>query len=424
MSSMNYVEAVLSRVLGREAKEGEVYLLEPDLMILYDWPAISDWFTNMIDQDLKLKQLPRPERMLFFLDHLLPVTTPAQEEFHETTRQWCEKFGIRYLEDKGIGHSVVVEDGIVKPGMLVAHFDTHVSTIGAVGALGFGIMLEMLMPMVTGQIWLKVPPVIQVRLEGEFELGVSGRDLLHRLVQDFGPGWAINHVVEFSGPGAVNVSVEGRMAICDLTNFFGAMTSYFIPDETTKEYLRENAGVEYESIPYDCDSNYSKTVSYNLADIEPTLIAPPSIEHAIPISDVINLPINLGIIGTCAAGRIEDIRIAADILKGHKIKKGFKLFVIPSSTKVFLEAMKRGYIDTLVRAGVFISSPTCDYCYGKGVSLGVGQKAISTQTLNVPGRLGCMDAEIYLASSAVVAATALTGEITDPRSLLKGGSQL
>jgi len=414
MAARTYVEKVLSRVLGQDVREGEVHSFSPDLLVLYDWPAISDWFFDMIENTLKIEELPHSDRIICFLDHLLPVANPSQEQFHKSTRQWCSKYGVSYYEDKGIGHSVVVEDGMVRPGMLVSHFDTHVSTVGAVGALGFGNMLEMLMPLVTGKLWLKVPPVIRVNLEGDFQPGVSARDLLHKIVLDRGPSWAINQVVEFGGPGAANISVEGRMVICDLSNYFGAMTSYFVPDSVTEQFMK-NTGVAFELIKPDQDAVYSQSVTYNLADIGPTLVAPPSLDKAIPIEEAAGLSADMGIIGTCASGRIEDLHTAAMILQGKKIKEGFKLYIIPSSTKVFLKAMELGYIDTLVKAGAFISSPTCDYCYGKAVALGEGHRAVSTQTLNVPGRLGCMNAEIYLASAAVVAVTALEGTIMDPR---------
>ena len=408
-------QKIIARALGKKhVAVGEMCLIEPDLMILYDWPALSDWYAEMMEKELGLQRVPFPDRVVMFLDHMLPVQNQWQADFHQQTREWCDKQGIVYYEGRGIGHSVVVEEGLVRPGMLAAHFDTHVSTIGAVGALGFGLMKEMLMPLATGKMWLQVPPVIRVNLEGAFQPGVSGRDLLHRLVADFGPDWGNGKVIEFGGAGAKNVSIDSRMAICDLINYVGSITAMFVPDETTGAYLAGMAPKQAFVTPDD-DAGYTQTVTYDLSGIEPTVVAPPSIANAKAVGEVLGKKIDLGIIGTCAAGRVEDLAAAAKILAGKRIKAGFKLFVVPSSEKSFLQALEKGYINTLVEAGAFLSSPTCDFCYAKAVYLSEGQRAISTQTLNVPGRLGNMQGEIYLASAEMVAAAAVNGRIEDPR---------
>lgn len=419
MTHMNITEKIIARATGKESVHaGEVLFVEPDLLILYDWFGLSDWYLDMMEKDLGLKKLPHPDKILFFIDHLLPIQEESHAQLHARTRTWCEAQGIKYIEGEGIGHSLVVENGLVKPGMIVAHFDTHVSTVGAIGALGFGIMKELLMPMVTGKMWLKVPETYKVSLTGTFQNGVMGRDLLHKLVEDLGADGCINRVMEFSGPGVKNVSIESRMTVCNLANFVGATTALFFSDEMTLAYLHQNAGVDAVKIRSDPDAKFSDTRHYDLETIEPTLICPPTISNSAPLRELRGVPINVGIIGTCASGRMEDLKIAAQILEGKKVKKGFKLYVIPSSKQIFLEANERGYINTLVRAGAFLSSPTCDFCYGKATCLIPGERAISTQTLNVPGRLGSTEAEIYLASSAAVAATAIEGAIADPRHYL------
>ncbi|MFH1950423.1 MAG: aconitase family protein [Pseudomonadota bacterium] len=419
MTGMTLVEKIIAKAAGKKkVTPGEVVFLTPDLLILYDWFGLSDWYMDMIENDLQLEKLPHPEKILFFIDHLIPVQNETQEALHAKTRNWCEKHGIKCIEGEGIGHSVVVENGEVTPGMLVAHFDTHVSTVGAIGALGFGIMKDLLTPMVTGEMWLQVPGTYKVTLEGAFQKGVMGRDFLHRLVQDLGPDGCINRVLEFSGSGTENISIESRMTICNLANFLGATTGLFSPDKVTLDYLLQNNVDDAVQMLSDSDAEYSNTRHYDLGNVEPTLVGPPAISNAISLQELLGTPINVGIIGTCAAGRMEDLRIAAEILKNKKVRKGFKLYVIPSSKRVFLEANKEGYINSLLEAGAFVSSPTCDFCYGKGTCLIPGERAISTQTLNVPGRLGSTEAEIYLASSAAVAASALEGAIADPRHYL------
>jgi 3-isopropylmalate/(R)-2-methylmalate dehydratase large subunit len=419
MTGMTLVEKIIARAAGKSTvSPGEVLFVAPDLVILYDWFGLSDWYMDMLDTELHIDNLPHPEKILFFIDHLIPVQNENHRALHGKTRDWCNRNGVKYIEGEGIGHSVVVENGLVRPGMLVAHFDTHISTIGAVGALGFGIMKDLLAPMATGKMWLQVPGTTKITVQGTFQNGVMGRDFLHRLVKDFGPDGCINRVAEFTGPGIENIGVESRMTICDLVNFFGAQSALFAADGKTIDYLHENAGVDAVVMRGDPDATYSDERHYDLGDIEPTLIAPPTISNALSVWDALGTPVSTGIIGTCASGRMEDLKIAARILKHRKVKKGFSLYVIPSSKRMFLKANSEGDINSLVDAGAFVSSPTCDFCFGKAVSLGAGERAISTQTLNVPGRLGSTEAEIYLASSAAVAAAAVTGAIVDPRDYL------
>lgn len=420
MAGKNLVEKILKKSVNSEnILEGKTYMLNPDRIILYDWPAASDWFSDMLEKELHIDKVPFPEKMVYFIDHLLPVSNPNYEIFHNGTRAWCERNDVEYIENKGIGHLVAIEEGIIKPGMLAVHFDTHISTIGAIGALGFGIAKEVLMPMATGKMWLQIPPIIKINLKNQFNKGVSGRDLLHQIVYDYGPDWAINKIVVFGGEGAKNVSMESRMVICDLANYFSAMTAIFEPDEITENYMNELGIENYTFFKSDEDAKYEEIVEYDLSKIKPMIAVPPNTANIKNIDEVKDKKINIGIIGTCASGKLEDIKWAAEILKGKRIKDDFKLFVIPTSNKIYAEASKMGYLADLAEAGAFISSPTCDYCYGKAVCLSPGQKAISTQTLNVPGRLGCIDADIYLSNAAVVAATALTGKITDAAEFMK-----
>ncbi len=418
MTNKTLAEKIIALNIEKsEVSVNELYEVTPDLTILYDWPALSDWFADMVDNEIGIKKLPYPERIIFFLDHLLPVQNQNHVSFHEKTRMWCKLNDIKYYENLGIGHAAVLDYGLVKPSMLVTHFDTHVSTVGAIGALGFGTMKEVLMTIATGKMWIKIPPSIRVNIVGDFEWGVSGRDLLHYIVGKMGPDWANNKIVEFGGPSDVNISIDGRIPICDLANFFGAITAIFVPDTITENFMKKNNIDGYTSIQPDPGATYVENITINLNEITPMLIAPGSISDAVDISNVKGTEATMGIIGTCAAGRLEDLEYAAQILKNKRVQKGFKLYVIPSTNKVFKEAINKGYIGTLVEAGAFISSPTCDFCFGKGVYLGAGEKAVSTQTLNLPGRLGSDKGEIFLASAAVIAATALTGQISDPREL-------
>ncbi|NKI15937.1 3-isopropylmalate dehydratase [Spongiibacter sp. KMU-166] len=419
MAGKNIVYKILeskSDSVGVDA--GLTYMFKPDKIVLYDWPAISDWLAEAVDGGSEQRKIPDPERLVVFLDHLLPVTNPKEEKFHKDTRDWCVKHDVDYVEGKGIGHQVIVEEGMVKPGMLATHFDTHISCVGGIGALGIGIMKEVLMPTVSGEMWFTAPSVVRINLDNDFRDGVSGRDLLHKVVSDHGPRWGLGKIFVFGGEGAKNISVESRMVICNLANYFGAITALFEPDERTREYLEGLGQKNIEFVSSDPDAAFDDVVHYDLATIEPMIAAHPDTANIVPINELEDMQVDVGIIGTCASGRIEDLKWAAEILDGKTVNPNFKLFVVPTTNKIFVEALGKGYVEKIVKAGGFVSSPTCDYCYGKGVVLGDGQKAISTQTLNVPGRLGNTNAEIYLSNAAVVAATAIEGKITDPKKYL------
>lgn len=421
MAAQTLIQKIIASHVGKESVEvGETFVLQPDVMFLYNWPAITDRYMDMLDEELKVEPYPHPDRIIYFLDHFIPQLTAEQDRLYKKSKAWCEKHGVRCIEEEGIGHTVMVEKGYVTPGSIAIHFDQHVSTAGAIGALGLGIMAEIVMAIATGNIWLSVPPTIRVELTGRFQAGVSGRDLLNILVADHGPHWATGYAVEFGGPGAVHVSIDSRMTICDLINYVGANTALFVPDETTFAYLKAHQINSARAKAPDPEAKYAFTVEYDLSKIEPMVSPPGFISKSIGIAQAEGKPVDVGIIGTCASGRLEDLRDAAAVLRGKKVANGFKLFVSPSSNQAFQEGIAAGYVSDLVLAGAFLCSPTCDFCYGKAVTLSAGQTAISTQTLNVPGRLGSLDANIYLANAGTVAATALNGAITDPRTFLGG----
>ena len=263
-----------------------------------------------------------------------------------------------------------------------------------------------------------MPATIRVELEGDFQYGVSGRDLIHKIIKDLGPDGGIGKVLEFVGDGARKMSIDSRMALLCQIMFCGAISGIFPADDKALTYLKNKTGKEFETVVSDPDATYFETIRYDLSLLEPHVVKPSSPGNACALKEVEDLEVQQGYLGSCASGRLEDIEIAARILKGKKIKPGFRLYVVPSSREVMVQAMESGALAALVDAGAFVSSPTCDFCYGKTQSLCAGERAVSTGTLNVPGRMGSIYSEIYQTSAAVVAATALTGKITDPRNYL------
>ena len=343
-----------------------------------------------------------PENVYMTLDHMLPVRNQTQERFISESRRWAKEQGFHLSEGEGIGHILAIEQQWVEPGMLVPHFDTHISCIGAIGALGVGCLKEMLRPLTQGLLWMEIPEVVRVELHGSFQPGVMGRDLLHTLVMELGLSRCSGKILEFGGPGARSMPLASRVTVCNLINYLGCVSAVFDPDADAQT---ENA--------------YSELIHLDLGCIEPCLAAPPSIANAVPLSKAAGTQIDIGIIGTCAGGGLEDLEAAAHVLSGRRLAPGRKLYISPATAAIQSEAIRRGYYQIFSDAGCFLSSPTCDFCYGAAAYLGAGKRAISTQTLNVSGRLGSLDSEIYLASAAAVAAAAVQGEICDPRDFWK-----
>ena len=420
MKPMTLCEKVLSRTSGRDSvSPGEFIWAEPDLIIHYDWPGLSDAMTDQLDQELLVK-VKNPEKCFFFIDHMIP-SNQTEALFHQKTRDWVKGQGIPLSEWQGIGHQVSAELGLAHPGELIVHGDAHVQVLGAYGALTFSLLTDVITPYALGKFWLEVPKSIRINLKGSFPKGVQGRDLMNRLLCDIGPDGAIGSVIEFTGDGAESMPLDERMSLLSEIVFCGAYCGVFPGDELSIRDLKERTGKDYQTQRADPGAEYSKELTYDLSEMTPYVVAPESLYAGKPIMECLGIPLNQGYIGSCACGRKKDLDIAAEILKGKKIAEGFRLFVVPTSREAMVHASKNGSLAVLLEAGAFVSSPTCDYCYGKLACMIKGERAISTGTLNVPGRMGSMEAEIYLGSAATVAASAVSGTLTDPRTFFGNG---
>lgn len=390
------------RILAEAIKVDEVcakqsYTFPVERRIIYAWPGLSDWYEQMIESHCK-GEIPEAGNIYMTLDHMLPIKNKSQADFIEKSRKWAMKKGMNISENEGIGHILAIEKGWVKPGMIVPHLDTHVACIGAIGALGLGLLKEMVYPLATNKLWLEIPEVVRINLTGKLKPGVTGRDLLHMMIDTVGLNVTGGRIIEYGGPSAMKMELDDRITICNLSNYLAAVSGLF--DVSMETDLDKSA--------------YSYVIDINLCDVVPYIAAPSAISNVHPLADYKDEPIDLGIIGTCSGGGLNDLKLAAQILQGRQIKEGCKLFVVPSTNRIYEEAINLGYIQTLIEAKCFISSPTCDFCYGSGVYLQAGQTAISTQTLNTAGRLGSIEGNIYLASSAAVAASLIEGKIADP----------
>jgi 3-isopropylmalate/(R)-2-methylmalate dehydratase large subunit len=416
---------IAEKILARVSEKGDVragteILAKPDFVIAYDFPGYTDVIFKQMEEDFGIDKVAEPERYALFIDHMVPATTTQEEELHQLTRDWGAKNKVPVYERKGIGHQVAAELGYATPGAFVVHFDGHISQLGTFGTLAIGVRRHLLEAFVKERIKFKVPETTRIDLTGTLQPGVTARDVFHHIVRVIGPRGCRGHVLELGGNTIDNMSLEGRQSITCLAMFTGAITAIINPDERALSYIKERARIDIEPLFSDSDATYASRHEIDVSALEPIVVVPPSPADTRNLSEVVGTEVQVGYLGSCASGRVEDLELAADVLEGHKIKNGFQLNVIPTSQEIMEIAAKKGIITRLINAGAFISSSSCDYCFGRMGVMRAGQRAVSTGTLNVRGRMGSPDSEIYIVNAAAVAAAAIEGRITDPRPYLKG----
>jgi len=420
--SYTMTEKILARAAGLPAvKAGDEILARPDFVIAYDFPGYTDVFFKEAREEFGVHKVSSPERFVLFIDHMVPAAAPKEEELHKITRAWGQEQGVPVYERVGIGHQVSAELGYATPGAFVVHFDGHVSQLGAFGVYAFGARKSVLETFVTENMALTVPATVKITLTGALQAGVMARDVFHHMVRVLGPASCRFQAVELCGPVIDAMSIEGRQTICGQAMFLGATTMLIAPDAKTLAYTQDRAKLALEPVYPDPDAVYAREVCMDVSELNPIVVAPPSPSNTRDLTDYAGLPVHAGYLGSCASGRLEDLRIAAQVLRGRRIQPGFQLHVVPTSQAIMSQAANEGLISCLVDAGAFISSSSCDYCYGRIATMTDGQRAVSTGTLNTPGRMGSPDSEIFICNAAVVAASALEGCIADPRPYLTQG---
>ena len=412
-------EKILARASGRAfVRPGDDIEARPDFVISYDFPGYTDVFFREAREEFGVDKVQQPERFVLFIDHMVPAANPKEEELHRVTRTWGAKQGVPVHERKGIGHQVSAELGYATPGAFVVHFDGHVSQLGAFGTYAFGARKGVLEAYVSPTLAMTVPPTVKIVITGTLQPGVMARDVFHHLVRVLGPSSCAFKAVELAGPVIDAMSIEGRQTICGQAMFLGANTMLIAPDARTLAYTQGRAKLDLAPVYPDEDAVYERVVTVDVTDLQPIVVVPPSPANTRNLSDHLGLEVHSGYLGSCASGRLEDLRAAANVLRGRQVKPGFQLHVVPTSQAIMTQAAREGLIETLSEAGAFISSPTCDYCYGRIATMADGQRAVSTGTLNTPGRMGSVNSEIYICNAAVVAASAIEGQIADPRPYL------
>lgn len=413
---------ITEKILARAAGTSEVtprqnLPFRPDHMIAYDFPGYTDVMFRQMHDDFGITRLSDPERYVVFIDHMLTRGDAKEHDTHQVTRDWCTHYGVTLHEARGIGHQVAAEYGYALPGRFLIHFDGHISGLGAFGALGWGVRRDLLEGWVTGRVHLDVPASVRFELTGEFPDGVDNRDLIHAIIARLGADGCSHQVMEFTGPGAESMSIGRRQGLCGMAMFTGAVSAIFNPDATTLAYAREHARSGFEPLYSDPDAAYTGTHAFDLAELRPQVVLPGSAraDNTVDVTSLDDTKITKAFIGSCASGRIEDIRAAAEILGGRKVADGVQLNVVPTSKEIHQQAEQEGLLGTLREAGADIATSSCDFCFGYQRPLSAEENCVSTGVLNISGRMGSTAANIYMGSAYTVAASAITGHITDPR---------
>jgi 3-isopropylmalate/(R)-2-methylmalate dehydratase large subunit len=414
---MHAIEKILARASGRKkVASGEIVIAEVDVA------EVNDLYLQVVKSFYELggTEVANPEKTTFVFDHYSPAPTIKAACNHKSMREFCSKRGIRHLFDIGDGvcHQVLAESGMVGPGKIVVETDSHTTTMGALGAFGTGVgATDMAVILITGKLWFKVPSVMKVVLEGDPNGSVMAKDLILHVIGDLKQDAAIYKAVEFAGEAVRKMPQEERMVLCNMAVEMGAKTAYIAPDDITHEYLARYGWEKGEVPVTDEDYEYESIVTYDVSKITPCVALPGSVDNVSSIPDE-EIRIDQVFLGTCTGGRLNDIRVAAGILEGKKVAPGTRFVVIPASRLVFQDAMKAGYIETLVDAGAVLSTPGCGPCLGahEGV-LAPGEKCVSTSSRNFPGRMGSTEAQVYIASPATAAATAIKGRLCGADSL-------
>lgn len=369
------------------------------------------------------KEVFDKSKVVLVPDHFVPNKDIKSAMQAKVLRDFARKHKLSYFFDggeMGIEHALLPEKGIVLPGDLVIGADSHTCTYGALGAFATGIgSTDLAAAMITGEVWLKVPETVRFIYQGKLNRWVEGKDLILYTIGDIGVAGALYQAMEFTGPVIENLGMAGRLTMANMAVEAGAKNGLIPPDEITREYISTRAGREYKFFKSDQDADYTKTIEYDVGNIEPQVAFPHLPENTKGISEVGEIRIDQVVIGSCTNGRIEDLRRAATVLKGKKVAKGIRLIVIPATPHVYRSAMQEGLFDIFLEAGGIISPPTCGPCLGgyMGV-LAKGERAVATTNRNFVGRMGHPESEVYLVNPAVAAASAVLGKIGGPEEVV------
>lgn len=420
---MTLAEKILARASGREAvTPDEIVVARVDL-------AMSHENADLVRKSFLEIGAPKvwdPSRIVIIFDHRVPAESEKTATTHKAVREFAAAQGIQHFYDVGRGgicHQVLPENGHVRPGMVLVGTDSHTTTHGAFGAFATGIgATEMAGVWTEGTLWFKVPATLRIEVEGEFGPWISAKDLILYTIGKLGAAGADYRAVEFDGAAIRRMTVASRMVLANLSMEMGAKVAFTPVDETLLDWLRTRTEARLEKIGPDADARYERVLRIDVGvDLpEPQIACPHAVDNVKPLSALGEVRVQQAVLGSCTNGRLEDLEIAARILAGRQVHPRTRLVVIPASQRIYRDAMRLGYLDTLVAAGGMIAPPGCGPCVGvhQGI-LAAGEACVSSTNRNFLGRMGSKDSKVYLASPAVVAASAVAGRLEHPGSIVK-----
>lgn len=417
---MTITEKIFAAHCGKDfVQAGELISAKVDITLANDITgpiAISEF------RKIGVENVFDPSRVVFVPDHFVPNKDIKSAQQAKIVRDFSrEQNLVNYFEvgRMGIEHALLPDKGIVTAGDLVIGADSHTCTYGALGAFSTGVgSTDLGCTMASGETWFRVPSTIKVEFFGTLNKWVSAKDLILHLIGDIGVDGALYKTLEIGGEVIENMQMDGRFTICNMAIEAGAKNGIIVPDEITKKYLLNRSTREPKFYTSDENATYEKVLRYDVSKIEPTVAKPHLPENTCPISEIGNIKIDQAVIGSCTNGRLSDLEVAAKILDGRKVHPDVRLIVFPGTQEIYLDALKLGYIEAIIKAGGAVSTPTCGPCLGGHCGiLAKGERAISTTNRNFVGRMGHPESEVYLSSPAVAAASAILGKISSPEEL-------
>ena len=417
---MTITEKIFAAHAGlEEVKAGDLITAKVDITLANDITApvaIKEFKKIGVDKVFD------KSRVVFVPDHFVPNKDIKSAEQVKMIREFSrEQDLVNFFEvgRMGIEHALLPEKGIVTAGDLIIGADSHTCTYGALGAFSTGVgSTDLACAMASGETWFKVPSAIKVEFYGKLNKWVCAKDLILHLIGDIGVDGALYKTIEATGNVIEEMDMDERFTFCNMAIEAGAKNGIIAPDEKTKEYLEGRSLRPYKFYYSDPDAQYERVIKYDVSKIEPTVAFPHLPENTKPISQVGNIKIDQAVIGSCTNGRLSDLEVAASILKDRQVHKDVRLIVFPGTQAIYLEAIKRGYVQSIVEAGGAVSTPTCGPCLGGHAGiLAAGERAVSTTNRNFVGRMGHVESEVYLASPAIAAASAILGKIGSPDEL-------
>ena len=409
------IEKILRANTGKESvKAGDIVTVNVDRVMVHDIfiPFVKDKF-----EEMGFRKIWDPEKMVLIYDHLVPASQQDDTRHFHAGDEFAEKYGLTHVHRAdGVCHQLMTEAGYVKPGNVVFGTDSHTTTYGSVGAFSTGIgYTEMASVLGTGKLWIRVPETIRVNISGTLPANVTSKDVILRILGDIRSDGATYRSLEFGGDTVENMSVASRMTMSNMAVEAGAKCGLFAPDEKTCEYCEIPYSEKEKGLRADEDAEYVQILNYRAEDFVPVAACPSQVDNIRNISDLAGIPVDQVFIGSCTNGRLEDLQMAAEVLKGKHIAPFVKLIVTPASRKIYEQAVEKGYIRTLVEAGAMVTAAGCGLCCGRaGGIMTDGEVVVATNNRNFLGRMGTAKVNIYLASPRTAAACAAAGKIVVP----------